>query len=224
MGFDFTVRCRQDLVDAVQRFGIVPLFENSIPGFSVAEHVDPRCWFSDEEGVWEWKGPVIRESGCAYGKFFEKKAAFVSLDCFLDLANYRRDGYDFDARYDDGLASRQDLELFALVEANAPVVSRALKALGDYRKDGRKGFESSMARLQEQGYVVVSDFVYAQDRFGRPYGWGLAEYSTPEKLFGEAFTQKVYARTPAESRERLLDRLRNLVPDASEKKLLSFLK
>ena len=74
----------QDLAAAVERFGIVPLFENSIRGFSVEEHVDPRCWFSGtEDGVWEWKGPVIRASGCAYGKLFEKKAAFVSREVFL---------------------------------------------------------------------------------------------------------------------------------------------
>ena len=78
--FSFTVRSRADLADAVRRFGIVPLFRNSIPGFSVAEHCDPARWFSDAEGVWEWKGPVIRETGCAYGKFFEHKAAFVSRD------------------------------------------------------------------------------------------------------------------------------------------------
>lgn len=92
MRFDFTVRTKRDLIDAVQTFGVMPLFANSIPGFSVEEHISPEVCFSDEnEGVWEWKGPVIRESGCAYGKFFEKKAAFVSMDWFPDLANYRRD-------------------------------------------------------------------------------------------------------------------------------------
>ena len=224
MGFDFTIRSLQDLIDAVEHFGIVPLFENSIPGFSVEEYCDPRCWFSDADGVWEWKGPVIRATGCAYGKLFEKKAAFVSRDCFPDLANYRRDGYDFDARFDDGLTSWQDKELFELVDAAAPVVSTRLKALGNYRRGGRKGFDSSMNRLQEQGYVLIDDFVYARDRHGKPYGWGLAEYSTPEKWMGEDFSAHVYEREPRESGERILARLRTLCPAASEDKLRSFLK
>ena len=225
MRFEFTIRRMKDLVDAVERFGIVPLFENSIPGFSVAEHVEARCWFSGtEDGVWEWKGPVIRESGCAYGKFFEKKAAFVRRDVFLDLANYRRDGYDFDARYDDGLASRQDKELYELVEAHAPILSGRLKAIGNYRKDGRKGFETSMNRLQAQGYIVISDFVYQEDRFGKRYGWGTAEYSTPEKRMGRDFSERVYARTPEESHARLLALLRELCPRADEKALLRFLR
>ena len=48
-GFDFLIRTKADLVEAVGRFGIVPLFQNSIPGFSVEEHVAPEAWFSSEE-------------------------------------------------------------------------------------------------------------------------------------------------------------------------------
>ena len=223
--FDFTIYTKQDLIDAVERFGIVPLFRNSIPGFSVEEHVAPQAWFSeDAEGVWEWKGPVIREAGCAYGKFFEKKAAFVSLEWFRHLANARQDGYDFDARYDDGLASYKDKELFELVDRSAPVLSKTLKAMGDYRKGGRTGFDTCISRLQEQCYVLISDFVYMQDRYGRTYGWGVAEYSTPEKLFGDSFTESVYACSPAESGEALLGHLRAILPWAEEKELARFLR
>ena len=98
MAYNFTVRTRQDLIDAVQEYGIVPYFSTSIPGFSLEEHCPPAVLFSDTgEDTWAWKGPVIRATGCAYGKFFEKKSAYVSREVFLDLANYRRDGYDFDA-------------------------------------------------------------------------------------------------------------------------------
>ena len=225
MRFDFIIRSKQDMIDAVRTFGIVPLFANSIPGFSIEEHCDPRCWFPDTgEGIWEWKGPVIRESGCAYGKFFEKKAAFVSREFFPDLANCRRDGYDFDARYDDGLAPRQDKDLFDLIDAHAPILSKQLKAIGNYGKNGRKGFDTSISRLQEQGYVIISDFVYMRDRFGRPYGWGVAEYSTPERQFSLEFTRTVYLRQPEESRTRLLDQLKTLLPETPETKLTRFLR
>ena len=197
MKLDFTVRKKQDLLDAVESFGFVPLFRNSIPGFSIEEHTAPEVWFSDEEdGVWEWKGPVIRETGCAYGKFFEKRAAFVSREWFSELANYRRDGYDFDARFDDGLASYQDRMLYELVDKNAPILSKDLKRIGNYRKGGRKGFDTCMNRLQEQCYVIISDFVYETDKHGRQYGWGVAEYSTPEKFMGSDFTESVYRRSP----------------------------
>ena len=133
MAYDFTVRTKQDLIAAVREYGILPYFATSIPGFSLEEHCSPWVLFNDtEENTWEWKGPVIRETGCAYGKFFEKKAAYVRRDLFLDLANYRRDGYDFDARYDDGLAKFQDKQLYDLIDENAPVLSKVLRQSGGY--------------------------------------------------------------------------------------------
>ena len=71
--FDFMVRNREDLVNAVNEMGFLPFFANSITGFSLEEHTAPEIWFTQEEGPWEWKGPVIRKTGCAYGKFFEKR-------------------------------------------------------------------------------------------------------------------------------------------------------
>ena len=215
--FDFYIETKADLIDTINACGFVPLFANSVPGFSVEEHVSPRVWFNgNDDGVWEWKGPVIRESGCAYGKFFEHKAVFISREWFPDFANYRRDGYDFDARFDDELASYEDKYLFELLDANAPILSKRLKALGYYRKGGRKGFDTGITRLQEQCYVLISDFVYERDRYGRPYGWGVAEYATPEVFMGKDFTDKVYSNTPLESYQRILNHMKELLPDVDE--------
>jgi len=116
MAYDFYVRSRQDLIDAIQKVGIIPYFSTSIPGFSLEEHCSPAVLFSDSgDDTWEWKGPVIQSTGCAYGKLFEKKSTYVRSDLFLDLANYRRDGYDFDARWEDGLASRREKAIMDLL-------------------------------------------------------------------------------------------------------------
>ena len=219
MVFDFTVRSKEDLTGAVEAFGFVPLFANSIPGFSVEEHAVPEVWYSEgssEWKVWEWKGPVIRECRCAYGKFFEKKAAFISREWFADFANYRRDGYDFDARWDDGLAFRGDKELYELLDKSAPILSKTLKSRGGYGKGGKSGFETLITRLQAQGYVLISDFVYERTRDGRQYGWGIAEYSTPEKFFGPEWRTEAYSRTPEESFERIFRHLKTLLPGAGE--------
>ena len=230
--YDFHIRTKQDLIDAVQTFGIVPYFTTSIPGFSLEEHCSPSVLFSDSgDDTWAWKGPVIQETGCAYGKFFEKKAAYVSREWFPDLANYRRDGYDYDARYDDGLAKFQDKQLYDLIAAHAPVLSKDLRRTGGYaysgrwqKTEGKKGFDTSITRLQEQGYVIISNFVYTLDKSGNPRGWGVAEYSTPEKFMGTEFSQRVYQRSPEESYERLMEHLQRLFPAVPEQSLKKFLK
>ena len=220
---DLYIRTIKDLEQAVEELGFLPYFANSIPGFSIEEHVDPRVWFSGEPGTWEWKGPVINELNCAYGKFFEKKAVYISKDWFADFANYRRDGYDFDARFEDGLASYRDKRLYELIDENGPVLSKGLKALGNYRKGGNKGFDTSITRLQAQGYVIISDFVYMVDKKGNEYGWGVAEYATPEQFLGAEFTEQVYARTPQESYERIWEHMKKILPGAEEKDIRKLL-
>ena len=230
--YDFYVKTKEDLIGAVQEYGIVPYFSTSIPGFSLEEHCHPAVLFSeDEENSWFWKGPVIQATRCAYGKFFEKKAAYVRFDLFLELANYRRDGYDFDARYDDGLAKYADKELFELIDRTAPVLSKDLRKNGGYaysgrwqKVEGKKGFDTSLTRLQELCYVVTSDFVFTLDRNGRRRGWGVAEYSTPEKCFGAAFSEHVYDRKPEESHDMLMAHLSSLFPAASAESLKKFLR
>ena len=222
---NFTIGSAEELIQAVKDFGFVPFFENDIPGFSLEEHIAPGCWFDDAEvwSAWEWKGPVIRKMKCAYGKFLCNKAVYISPKCFPDFANYRRDGYDFDARYDDGLASRDDRDLYGLIEGNSPILSKSLKALGNYRKGGRKGFDGSITRLLKECYVIISDFKYATDKAGNEYGWGIAEYTTPEQFLGKKFSEEAYKRTPEESYDRLLRHFKKILPDADEAKIRKML-
>lgn len=218
------IKSASDIWNLVQEIGFLPLFQNEIAGFSIEERTPPHLWFSDTEpGPWEWKGPVIQMGDCFYGKFFAGKAGYVSKEWFPDFANYRRDGYDFDALYDDGLAARKDKIIYDTITEHGSLLTGELKKLCNYVKGGNKGFDSIITRLQMETYVVVKDFVYSQNRFGETYGWGIAEYSTPETLFGDDFFRKVYRTEPSESRRKVYAHLTNIFPKATEsqwKKLL----
>lgn len=225
---DFLIDSMDELLSLIEELGFVPFFENEIEGFSIEEHIAPGHWYDDSEDgfwdAWEWKGPVIRQTKFAYGKFLRGKAMYISAKWFPDFANFRRDGYDFDARFEDGLASFDDRDLYNLLDANAPILSKPLKQLGNYRKGGRKGFDSSITRLQKQCYVITSDFRYATDKFGNEYGWGIAEYSTPEKFFGKKFSDKVYKRTPEQSYDRVFKHFKKILPDVEDEWIEKILK
>lgn len=219
------LRSPEDIMELTAEAGFLPLFTGDIPGFSVEDFCPPELWFSDEaDGPWEWKGPIARSGTCVYGKFFGGRAGFVSREWFPDFANLRRDGYDFDARYDDGLASRKDKDVYDTIAAHGAILSRELKRLRNYRKGGNTGFDMVITRLQMQSYVVIGDFVYLQDKFGRPYGWGVAEYTTPEALFGCDFVAAAYRRKPEESKERIFGHLRVILPEAKEEQLRKLLR
>ena len=106
----------------------------------------------------------------------------------------------------------------------AGFLSKELKQIGNYKKGGVKGFDTMITRLQAQCYVLISDFVYLKDKHGNPYGWGVAEYSTPEAFMGQQFKDNVYLRTPRESYDRIFSHFQEMFPDAEEAVIRKFLK
>lgn len=213
------------VAEAVERYGFLPFWENDIPGFSIEEHTPAKFWFSDAaEGPWEWKGPLITQKKLVYGKFFNKKACFMSRKWFYEFANYRRDGYDFDARFNDHLASYDEQYLYNIIAGKRDFLSRDIKRIGGYGKEGRKGFDTAITKLQMEGYVIASGFDYAVDKHGDTYGWGIARYGTAENVLGASFTKHVYQHTPQESLEKIKKHCRKVLPEAEEKDLLKLLK
>ncbi len=217
---DFEIRSAQDMAELVERWGFLPFFANDVKGFSIEEHCPGELWFSNEtDGPWEWKAPAMKLCGGMYGKLFAGKAGYVSRAWLADLANFRRDGYDFDSRMDEGIAPEKDCYVYTTILGEGRVTSRRLKQLCNFNKNGNKGFETVMTRLQMQTYICVSDFVYDRDKFGRPYGWGVAEYTAAESLLGDDALRSAYRRKPEKSYELIFEHLRKLLPEASDENI-----
>ncbi len=220
-----TIRCAEDMILLTEKWGFLPLFRNKIPGFSVEEHTPAELWFTDIDGPWEWKGPCARSQRCLYGKFFGGRAGFVSTEWFADFANYRRDGFDFDSRYDCGMASHKDMNIYGTVDRYGTLLSKKLKSLCGFTKaGGEKGFDGAITRLQMQTYICIADFEYMVDKYGRQYGWGVARYSTPENLFGYEFATSAYSREPKDSMQKIADHLKKVFPDVSERNIIGIIK
>ena len=232
MKLDIYIKTKHDLIDAINMYGILPFFSNNIEGFSIEENVHPKAYFSDESGVWEWKGEVIQQIHCAYGKFFNNKAVFIREDLYYDFANYKRDGYDFDAALSDGLINSNEEFLYNIISSHKTILSKTAKAIGGYMKTNekgkdawipRKGFDSTITKLQMKGYVLIVDFDYEVDKKGEFYGWGISRYSIPEIYF-KNFSKKCYKRTPEESYKRLFKHLKKVLPNVSKNDIERFLK
>lgn len=206
------VRSADDLAVLAAGIGFLPFFRSRIGGWSLEENVDPSVWFTDQDGPWEWKGRLAREKRIVYGKFYHGKAAFVSLTCFPDLCNFRRDGYDFEGFCEDALAPHNDRLLMAWLTEHGPAPSKTVRRSCGFTK----GYDTVLTRLQMQTFVIDRDFVYDTDRNGRPYGWGNALLDTPERFLGAETVNSGDIYSPAESRERIVRWLHGWMPDAPE--------
>lgn len=214
------IKSAEELIQTVETLGFLPFFRNSIEGFSVEEMCPEELWFTDIEGPWEWKGPVARSKRCIYGKFFNSKAGFISYEWMPHFLNYRRNGYDFDSRCDEGIAPHKDKLLFEAVLNSGIILSKDLKKQCGFEK----GFDTVVTRLQMQGYICIADFKYMQDKYGKTYGWGVAQYTTPEYLFGYDFITSAYKCEPEDSGKKILSAIQNLFPNESEEQLLKLIK
>lgn len=217
-----------DVAACCLELGILPFFRCGIPGFSIEERIAPEYWFSDEEGAWEWKGAIIRDGQCAYGKFFNRKAGFVSRAWLPDWINYRR------ARSlapNDDVAALDDVVMQTIQVEGTATIQELRRMLGfaqGGRSRRREAAETSrtdeeqlsldpiLTRLQMEMRLVIADFEYKIDRHGKSYGWGIARYTTPEALYGPMGVQ----HTPDESFARILAHFRQLFPNENEKQLL----
>ena len=140
--------CRE-LINWINEIGFLPFFKNEIEGFSAEEHTSNRYWWTGnkEQDPWEWREIIARSGEVAYGKFFHKKAGFISKEWFPYFANYRRDGYDFDARWEDGLANMRCKKIMDEFENQKEWMSHELKKQAGFYKGGEMNFSSMITEL-----------------------------------------------------------------------------
>ncbi len=211
----------EDLLELVREIGFLPLFSNEIPGFSVEEHTPAADWWTDDPATdpWAWRQVLASNEFIAYGKFFDRKAGFVSRDWFPDFANYRRDGYDYEGLYEDGKMKHRNRQIMDALEPDGQI--RGLELLScDLKKKAavEKGFEGALTELQMQTFLIMSDFRQRQNKYGIGYGWYVAALTTPETKWGYDLVNGC-GRKPEESWNRIAEQLKRYYPDAPEKDL-----
>jgi hypothetical protein len=195
----------EEAIFYINKIGFLPLFKNDIPGFSLEERTVPDYWWSGdvEKDPWEWREIIARSGQVAYGKFFDKKAGFISKEWFPYFANYRRDGYDFDALWDDEKASMRQKKIMDLFENEEELYSFEVKKRAGFGKGGEKNFEGTITSLQMQMYLCMQDFRQKKNKAGVGYGMDVAVYGKPEHLWGYEYVTSAYAEAPAESGKRI---------------------
>ncbi len=209
------IKTADELADLIKNVGFLPLFSNEIRGFSVEERTSVTSWWTGDPDIdpWEWRIILSRHPEIVYGKFFDKKAGFVHKDVFPYFANYRRNGYDFDALYEDGLASFRANKIMTAMELDeeavgTEILSNELKDKAGFgKKDGEKNFSGILTDLQMQTYLIAYDFRQRKNKKGEEYGWHIACMATPETKWGYDYIATGYKEDPEASWQRIVDHM-----------------
>lgn len=218
-----------EAMEYINTVGFLPLFKNDIPGFSLEERTAPECWWCEDpkRDPWMWRGIIARKHDIVYGKFFDKKAGFISKKWLPVFANYRRNGYDFDALYEDGKASNKHKKImvhFMEAQADAEIFSSELKKLSGFGKNGEKGFDGAITNLMMQMYLCNCDFRRRTNKKGEAYGWDVAVYSSVEHLHGYEYVTSCYKEDPQDSWKRIVDHVHEVYPIATDQQIRKVLR
>lgn len=211
------------LMEYITQTGFLPLLYSGIAGFSAEDVVADDCRYvmlpdgGWDWPLWKWKGPIVSEGCCVYGKFFAGKAGFVSKDWWPDFCNYRRSIHPVPPE-----GSIEDAILSTLQEKGSLITRELRSACGFSGPKMRSRFDGYITRLQMACRIVTEDFVYPRDRHGQEYGWGWSLLTTPEQLYGHEAC--LCMRTPEESFNRMFVHLRQLLHTATEQQLVKLLK
>lgn len=209
-------------MDFIQEVGFLPLLGCDVSGFSAEEMVDENCGYvtSPDGGwdwpLWKWKGQIVTESDCVYGKFFGNKAGFIARKWWPDFCNYRRSKFPRPA--DDTIEGT----IIEVLQMGGPQITRELrKACGFDGKGMRSRFDGYVTRLQMGTYIVTEDFVYPRDKHNQEYGWGWSLLSTPELLYGNESCRCEHS--PQESFDLLCEHLHEILPAATDRQILKLI-
>jgi hypothetical protein len=210
------IKTSGELSAFINQIGFLPLFKNQVIGFSVEELTVASSWWADnpQEDPWQWREVIAGEGQIAYGKLFCNRAGFISKEWYPIFAAYRRNGYDFESRYEDGLASYRSKRIMDVMSEYEVLPSNEIKTIAGFGKGGEKGFEGVMSALQMQTYITVRSFQRRSNKKNEEYGWPVANFCLSERLFGETYVRSSYHLSEQEAKRRIIEHVKKHFPEA----------
>ena len=218
------IRSAGELASWVKEIGFLPFFAGEIEGFSAEEHVAADAWWTGDraQDPWEWREEIAAGHAVAYGKFFGGRAGFIAPEWLPCFANARREGWDFDGRWQSGAASRREkavMEFFVDPESEdepaftgAKLLSTELKRMAGFGKGGEKNYPGIVTGLQMQLYLVIGGFQRRQNKRGGAYGMPVSVLMTPESIWGYDLLTSAYDEAPAASWDRIFAHVKARFP------------
>ena len=226
------IRSAEALTEQVEKIGFLPFFANEVPSFSAEERVAADAWWTGdkERDPWEWREILAAEHRVAYGKFFGGRAGFISMEWFPYFANARRNGWDFDGKWQSGAASYREKAIMDLyvdpeseeepVFTGAALLSTDIKRIAGFGRGGEKNYSGILTGLQMQLYLVIGGFRRRRNRQGDEYGMPVSVMMTPESIWGYDHVVSQYKEDPEQSWQRIREHVRKLAPAADDRDIL----
>lgn len=213
----------EDFSSFLHNIGFMPLSANRADFPNLSGLTAEEAWHTNDPGdPWQWRRRIADEKMAAYGKFFEKKPTFITIEWLPDFIAVRRRGHSVASLYQDGLLSTTAKDIYALFDEHKQVAAHDLRPLLGLGKDSKTSIDNACLELQMGLFVTVSDMVRKIGTDGEPYGWPSVCLMRMEDWAPEACAAAAKIG-PAEASNRIMRRAKEVMPEAEERTIKKLL-
>jgi hypothetical protein len=177
---DYKISTYEEAVKVIKEVGLLPL-SPLIPDYPSLDSITPKeNWHSgSDDDPWMWRARFPVDGVAAYGKFIKKKSILISSELLPLVSAILGSQYSVAKRYNDGLVSREALELFTLISAEEGIDTRVLRAKAGMKdKEKKKAFDNALLELQGSMDIVVSGTKEKTNVSGEKNGWSSTSFET----------------------------------------------
>ena len=206
----YRIRSYRELINWVNEVGFLPLFKNEVPSFSAEEHVSDLYWWTDDEAQdpYIWREIIAGSKEVAYGRFFNGKEGFISLEWLPYFVNYRRNGADSWIVREERVTKAACEQVQKAFEKADVYDGKALLSVAGLDVKEETEADAILTGLQMRTEMVINDFevVNIENADGSIERMVTPTYMQPEKLWGE-WVKHAYGEAPIDSYSRIFCRI-----------------
>lgn len=177
---DYQIQTYQEAIEVIKEIGFLPL-AGLIPGYPSLDSITSKDqWYTGSEfDPWMWRAKFPGDGVAAYGKFVKKKSVLISKELLPFVRAVLGSNLSLKQRYDDGIVSREALELFTVINEEEGIDTRVLRVKsGMKEKEKKKQFDQALLELQSSMDIVVSGTKEKTDLAGEKNGWSSMAFET----------------------------------------------
>ena len=145
---DLRLKEYNEFISVVERLGFMTLSNNCI-GFPNLENMTEEDQWHTELPFdpWRWRVNIEKDKKAAYGKLFDKKPGYISLEWYPKFFAARRKRRSFMDMYEDGLMSIYAKQIYELFNEDSILAVHEIKAMAGFTKELNSKYESAMIEL-----------------------------------------------------------------------------
>ncbi|MBO0961362.1 hypothetical protein J1P26_16780 [Neobacillus sp. MM2021_6] len=179
---NYLIHTYEEAIEVIEENGLLPLAK-LVPNYPSLDSITSKDhWYSGSElDPWMWRVEFAVDGVAAYGKFIKKKSVLISHKILPLVRIILGSAQPLEKRYDDGMVSREALELYRLIHEEPGIDTRLLRAKAGMKdKEKKKPFDNALLELQGSMDIVVSGTKAKTNELGEKNGWSSTSFETME--------------------------------------------